>query len=255
MADNAAGAVVIAVCGKGGVGKTTVSAIITRILLERAEARVLAIDADPAAGLAASLGFSPRVTVDDVRTRFIDELGKGVGGDRADILARLDHGLFGALEERGRLAFLAIGRPEKEGCYCRVNDLLKEIIAAIAGNFDYVVIDGEAGIEQINRRVMERVSHLLVVSDESARGIAVARTILDVARDAVQFRSAGFILNRSAGVSIVEGLPIPEGFGLLGRVPEDSALREHDVRGMTVFELEGSQALDAVRECLSAWKV
>ena len=76
MADDAAGAVVIAVCGKGGVGKTTVSAIITRILLERTEARVLAIDADPAAGLAASLGFSPRVTVDDVRTRFIDELGK-----------------------------------------------------------------------------------------------------------------------------------------------------------------------------------
>ena len=61
--------------------------------------------------------------------------------------------------------------------------------------------------------------------------------------------------NAGAGVSGVEGLRIPEGLGLLGRVPEDSALREHDVRGMTVFELEGSQALDAVRECLSAWEV
>ncbi len=248
-------AVVIAVCGKGGAGKTTVSAFLTRLLLERAEARVLAIDADPAAGLAASLGFIPRITVDDVRTRFIGEVEAGTGGDMAEVVASLDYRLFGALEERGRLAFLAIGRPEKEGCYCRVNDLLKDIIASIADNFDYVVIDGEAGVEQINRRVMERVTHFLIVSDESARGMAVAKTLLDVAREAVRFKNAGFIQNRAAVAGGSGGSRIPEGLRLLGRVPEDVALREHDVRGGTVFELEGSSALEAMKGCLRAWGI
>src|SRR4030042_1176130 len=89
------------------------------------------------------------------------------------------------LEERGDLAFLAIGRPEKEGCYCQVNDFLREIIESAAKSFDYVVIDGEAGIEQVNRRVMERVTHLILISDASARGINVARTIQSVADKAM----------------------------------------------------------------------
>ena len=85
--------------------------------------------------------------------------------------------MFDALVEiRDNVSFLAIGRPESAGCYCKVNAYLKEVISMIADHFDYVVIDGEAGIEQVNRRVMEKVTHLVLVSDASKKGLQVVQT-------------------------------------------------------------------------------
>ena len=81
--------------------------------------------------------------------------------------------IFDAVAESRGFAFLAIGRPESAGCYCKVNGYLKEVIGLLAGSFDYVVIDGEAGVEQINRRVMEKVTHLLLITDASRKGTQV----------------------------------------------------------------------------------
>ena len=167
----------IAVCGKGGVGKTSISALVIKILAEKADRRILAIDADPAVGLATALGFKGERTVNDIRNDLIGRIEKGESENRQALLAALDYEVFAALEERENVAFLAIGRPEKEGCYCKVNDMLRDIIESVARNFDYVVIDGEAGIEQVNRRVLSTVTHLLLVSDASAKGLKVIETI------------------------------------------------------------------------------
>ena len=130
-----------------------------------------------------------------------------------------------ALEEKNNLAFLAIGRPEQEGCYCQVNDFLKDVIESISSNFDYVVIDGEAGIEQVNRRVMERVSHLLLVSDQSAKGLAVAGSIVDVAGKVVRYERCGLIVNRvRAGEE--RTIMTPPELPLLGLLPEDDYIRQ-----------------------------
>ena len=166
---------IISVCGKGGVGKTSVSAALVRALVAGGAGRVLAIDADPAVGLATALGVTVKMTVDDIRNKLIDRLESGAKEDRRELVSLIDYEVFEALVEKKGLAFLAIGRPETEGCYCQVNDILKDIIASTAGGFDYVVIDGEAGIEQVNRRVMETVTDLLLVSDASAKGLNVAR--------------------------------------------------------------------------------
>ena len=147
-------ATMIAVCGKGGVGKTSISAAMVKILARNRQKRVLAIDADPAVGLASALGITAEKTVDDIRNSLIQRLGQGEAGDRRTVVSRLDYEVFEALIEHENMAFLAIGRPEKEGCYCQVNHILKDIIASVAGHFDYVLIDGEDGIEQFNRRVM-----------------------------------------------------------------------------------------------------
>jgi CO dehydrogenase maturation factor len=241
---------VAAVCGKGGVGKTSISAYIIKLLLEDRAGKILAIDADPAIGLATALGIQPHKTVDDIRNELIGRVESGKGGDREGIIEHLDYEVFDALEERGDLAFLAIGRPEKEGCYCQVNDFLKDIIESVTKSFDFVVIDGEAGIEQVNRRVMERVTHLVLVSDASARGINVARTIRSVAEKAMSYDSAGLILNRIRNQAEIDGIKMPEEIPFLGWVPESDSIRMCDINGQSVFDIDETAALAAVRRCI-----
>src|SRR5690606_31263402 len=118
-------------------------------LSESNRRKILAIDADPAVGLATSLGITVRKTVDDIRKDLIGRIQKGDAPGNRQTLELIDYELFDALEERDGYALLAIGRPEDEGCFCKVNSLLKDIIRDLAGKFDIVLIDGEAGIEQI----------------------------------------------------------------------------------------------------------
>ncbi len=243
---------VIALCGKGGVGKTSLGAAIVKILCAEPENRVLAIDADPAVGLSTSLGVEVRQTVDDVRNDLIRRVRAGEAGDRQALVSRLDYEMFSSLEEKDNLAFLAIGRPEKEGCYCQVNHILKDLIASMAGNFDYVVIDGEAGVEQINRRVMEKVSHLLLVSDASTKGLNVVDAIRRVADDAVDYEKAGLILNRLRGKEERMKLAIPPGLDCLGWVPEDETIRSFDIEGRSLLDAPDSPAIEAARNCLAS---
>lgn len=244
--------IIVAVCGKGGVGKTSVSAMLAAMLAEDPSKKVLAIDADPAVGLALALGFPARRTIDDIRNDLIARVKEGVREDRAQLSSALDYEVCAALEENDNLAFLAIGRPEQEGCYCQVNDFLKDVIETISFNFDYVVIDGEAGIEQVNRRVMERVTHLLLVSDQSAKGLAVAGSILDVAHGVVRYGQCGLIVNR---VRAGEERPVsrPRDVPFLGFLPEDDIIRSYDIEGRSFLGLPECPARNSLRRCIAGF--
>lgn len=241
---------ILAVCGKGGVGKTSVSAMITRELTGDASKKVLAIDADPAVGLATVLGFQGKKSVDDIRNDLIQKVERGNSSGKEQIITMLDYELFDALEERENLAFLAIGRSEKEGCYCRVNELLKDIILNITKNFDYVIIDGEAGVEQINRRVLDKVTHLVLVSDASFKGINVVKTIKEVAANTVTCQRAGLILNRIKNEDELAIIKKPGDIELLGWLPEDEILRKNDIEGKSIFEMPDTYSLKAIKNCL-----
>lgn len=243
---------VIAVCGKGGVGKTSLSAGIVKILTANNENSVMAIDADPAVGLATSLDIKISKTVDDIRNDIIQRVQSGDTSSKQEMLNLLDYEMLSAVEERKNLAFLAIGRPEKEGCYCQVNHILKDVIAAIADNFDYVVIDGEAGIEQVNRRVMQRVSHMILVSDASAKGLNVVKTIKDVADDAIQYDKIGLILNRLRSESEKSRISLPPELECIGWVPEDDLIRSFDIEGRSILEIPDCPALRALKKCLAS---
>lgn len=243
---------IIAMCGKGGVGKTSLSATIVKILTENPENRVLAIDADPAVGLATSLGITVSKTVDDIRNDLIKRVQAGKSENKQAMVSRLDYEMFSALEEQDNLAFLAIGRPEKDGCYCQVNHILKDIIASIAGNFDFVVIDGEAGIEQVNRRVMEKVTHLILVSDASVKGLNVARSIKEVSDKAIDYEKAGLIVNRMRGDQEAKQLSIPEELDCFGWIPEDDAIRDFDMAGKSLLKLQPCPAISAAEKCMEA---
>ncbi len=246
------GTTVIALTGKGGVGKTSLSAAFVRLLArEKQDARILAIDADPAVGLSFALGVDVQETLDDIRLRVASEVKDGLG-DAQDILAEAKFRIFQAMEEQRGFAFLAIGRPEAAGCYCAINTYLRQVIGMLVSDFDYVVIDGEAGIEQINRRVMEKVTHLVLVSDQSRKGLEICKTITQVAAQMTMYDEAGLIINRALD-------PQKTPFAHLGEVPVISVIgadpwhMENDIEGKSVFDLpEDSALLIGARRALEA---
>lgn len=228
--------IVIALTGKGGVGKTSLSASIVRLLTEKKpDARILAIDADPAIGLSVALGVEVTETLDEIRKRIANDV-TGKLKDTENILAEARFRLFEAMQETDGYAFLAIGRPESAGCYCAINSYLRQVIGLLIDDLDYVVIDGEAGIEQINRRVLERVTHLICVSDQSRKGLQIVSTIKDVADELVMYDHIGLIVNRA---------PMPEkltdaeigGIPVVSVIPQDNGMTENDIEGRSIFEL------------------
>lgn len=242
---------VIAVTGKGGVGKTSLSAVIVKLLTESfRDKRILAIDADPAVGLATALGIEVKATVDDIRKEFINQVEAGSTNEAVEMLGNAKYKIFDVLIEQPNFSFLAIGRPESAGCYCKVNSYLKEVIKILSGNFDYIVIDGEAGIEQVNRRVMEKVTHLLLVSDASKKGIQVIETIDRVAKELVMYNAVGAVINRIPGLDIKQHIDTGE-IPVLAYIPSDETLAASDIKGENIMLLpDDAPIVKGARETL-----
>ena len=242
---------ILAVAGKGGVGKTSVAATMVRLLCEKyPKKRILAIDADPAVGLSTALGVEVCMTVDDIRKAVVAQAKQGDAKAAVELLGEARCRIFDAVAEERGFAFLAIGRPESAGCYCKVNGYLKEVISLLSGSFDYVVIDGEAGVEQINRRVMEKVTHLLLITDASKKGTQVIQTVKRVADELVMYDQVGAIVNRLPSkdvLPLVDTGDIP----VLSYIENDTALADFDIRGENVFYLpEDANIVRGVREAL-----
>ena len=227
---------IIALTGKGGVGKTSLSASIVRILTEEyPDKKILAIDADPAVGLSVALGVKPELTLDEIRKKVAEDV-TGKLKDTQDILAEAKFQLYDTMVEKNGFAFLAIGRPESAGCYCAINTYLRKVIEMLVDDFDYVVIDGEAGIEQINRRVLEKVTHLICVSDQSRKGLQIIETIKNVADELVMYDKIGLIVNRAPLPEKIEDEEIG-GVSVISVIKQDDAMTENDIEGNSVFEL------------------
>ena len=228
---------IIALCGKGGVGKTSLAAVMVKILSEKyPDKKILAIDGDPSIGLATALGVKENGTINDIRENFIKLADQRKDNEAIEMLHELKDEIFDKLTETDSFSFLAIGRPESSGCYCSVNDYLRDLITMVADHFDYVVIDGEAGIEQINRRVMEKVNNLVFVSDASKKGLDVVKTIDVVAKELVMYENAGLIINRCSNLNLVDKLDFGD-LKLLCVVGEDEMIQEYDILGKLILDI------------------
>ena len=148
------------------------------------------------------------------------------------------------------MALLNLGRPEEKGCYCALNGLLRDSLESLTAQFDLTLIDAEAGVEQVSRRVMRGVSHLLLVSDPTRKGAAVIRAIEEVAARLIPGEHrVGVMINRVRDPGLAEELAAGLVAPLLASVPEDPLIRQFDAEGRSLWELpDDNPALEAARE-------
>jgi CO dehydrogenase maturation factor len=184
----------VAITGKGGVGKTTVSALLIKNLLAAGKSPVLAIDADPNSCLDAALGVHVTETVGRAREEV-----KTASGTSANISKRelLRIKLEQALVEAKGFDLIAMGRPEGEGCYCYANNILKDIISEISSQYPYVVLDNEAGLENLSRRIVQKVDILVLTSDASNAGLQTLLRLHELAVEmALSYGKLALVVNR-----------------------------------------------------------
>lgn len=228
---------VIAVTGKGGTGKTVTSTILIGMLAEKFPGEVLAIDADSASSLPYTLGIETKKTVSELR--------KGIAGSREvqDEFQNLSSKeiMRSLLTHGDGFDLMAMGRPEGSGCFCAVNDLLKLGITLLSEDYRVTIIDGEAGPEQLNRRVVESVDVLLVMADMSRRSIGTAAEIMKVAQSdtggEIDIKKAGLILNRVRGDEPEIEMVRKTGLPILAEMPEDSYVNQFDREGRSLLGL------------------
>ncbi len=245
----------IAVAGKGGTGKTVTIAVLARLLAEREDAgRLLLIDADPAGGLLCALGIEARRTMGEVREAVI-RTAKGADSQaKAELADKVEYLAFEALTEMDGFSVLAMGRTETLGCYCPVNSLLRQAIKSLSLSFDTILIDGEAGLEQINRQVVRHLDALVVVSDPTARGLETASMIkkmIDVDR-AIRCEKLGLVFNRVNGNREALAQSAERiGIDVFGMIPYDETVAEFDFAGTPITGLPAdSTALTAYAEVI-----
>jgi CO dehydrogenase maturation factor len=244
----------IAVGGKGGVGKTTVAALLLRGLLDRGARPVLAVDADPNTCLDELLGVRARATVGSVReeARVLSGQGRLPPGISKQELLELR--IAESLVEAEDFDLVAMGRCEGPGCYCYANNVLRQVIGKLSDAYPWVLIDNEAGLENLSRRIVRRVDWLVLVSDPSARGLTTVGRLHALAREMeVDFARCALVVNRVRGsepppraVALAEEL----GVDLLLALPDDAELAELAERGDDVFELAEGNAVLAALEAL-----
>ena len=229
---------IIAVGGKGGVGKTSVCSIITKLLVQN-KADLLVIDADPVVSLTYALGEKPVKTMGDFREKIIEnpEVKRKVG-DRPiketikEFIIKSDKGFH----------LLVMGRAEGPGCFCSLNELLRYGIETAAKSFTAALVDCEAGIEQVNRRAIRDIDKLILVTDTSRRGFETVSRVSEIANKYKGEKSLkSYILinrvknrqEREALVDMAKGLDME----LLGFLPEDSNVQEFNMSGNPLIGL------------------
>ena len=226
----------IALAGKGGTGKTTVAGLLIKYLVKTGRTPVLAVDADSNANLNEVCGLEVTDTLGNAR----EEMKKGIvpSGMTKDIFMNMK--LQQAVVEDDGYDLIVMGQPEGPGCYCAANTLLTGFLEKLTGNYPYIVMDNEAGMEHISRLTTSNVDVLLTISDTSRRGLQAAIRINDLAKDLnIGVSKSYLIINQTkeAPSDTVLNIIKENGLELAGTIPEDPTVYEYDLNGRPTIEL------------------
>ena len=247
----------IAVAGKGGTGKTSLTGLLINYLANEKKGKVIAVDADANANLNEVLGEGIDITLgaikEDVNRRERDGNSFPGGMTKAQYMK---YRLSTAISEGDGYDLLVMGRSEGTGCYCYVNGILREQLDTISNSYDYLVIDNEAGMEHLSRGTSKSVDVLLLVSDCSRRSIQAVARIRDLALELkLKIGDLYLIVNKAPNGQLNDGI-MEEinkyNLNLLGVVPMDDNIYEYDSNGKPLVDLPiDSPSKKAFHEILS----
>jgi len=234
-------ATTIAISGKGGSGKTTLAAMIIKFLLAQPDRKaVLAVDADPNSCLGLTLGVQPTGTVADIR-EYARAKPPSAGIDK---VRSIEYSIQQAITEAEGFDLLTMGRPEGPSCYCAVNNMLRKFLDELSSQYQFVIIDNEAGMEHLSRRTTNNVDLLCIAAEPTSLGALTARRIFNLAKQLpIVVRQIGVIWNRAESSKEIDGIDT------FGYIPYDKTVSDASLQAKTVFDITNdSPAFSAVRK-------
>ena len=245
---------VIAVAGKGGVGKTTLCGLLIQYLCDQGKTPVLAVDADSNSNLNEVLGVEAKQTLGEIREKM-----KKASSLKSDVPSNMskdvyaEQELFASLTEEENFDLLVMGRSQGAGCYCFVNSLLQRQLNSIQDNYPFVVVDNEAGMEHISRGLLSKIDTIILVSDCSRRGIQAAARIAELVEELnIKPEQMGLIVNRAPDGKLSEGTREEvenRNLNLFGVVPSDELVYDYDCDGKAIVSLPEDSAIKvAIKE-------
>lgn len=234
---------IIAVAGKGGVGKTTLCGLLIQYLCETGRKPVLAVDADANANLNEVLGVTAGPTLGEIREE-IERAGIDTNSPIPKGMTKGDYlqmRMMDAVAEEQDFDLMVMGRSQGQGCYCYVNGLVQTQIQRLQGSYPYIVVDNEAGMEHISRGLLPTMDTALLVSDCSRRGIQAAGRIASLMRELkLHPQRTGLVVNRAPGGQLDPGTLEEirlQGLELLGVIPQDQEVYQFDCDGKPIVRL------------------
>lgn len=247
----------VAVAGKGGVGKTTFTALLLRQFIHNnPDTSVLAVDADPNANLNEALGLEVSATISDLLEETKDPKAIPEGMPKNVFV---EYKLQQTLVESQDIDLLVMGGPQGPGCYCYPNDLLRKYLENLGSNYDLIAIDTEAGLEHISRKTVPRVDIMFVISDSSARGIRSAGRVNDLIKGLHSSVEEVYLVVTKTSDNSLESLSEEiekTGLKLIGDIPLDSLVTELDLEGKPLYNLpDESKAVQAVQKILERTQI
>jgi CO dehydrogenase maturation factor len=201
------------------------------------------VDGDPSSNLNLALGMPLNSTVGDIREEALVDTQSGSfmpGMSKQDYF---EYRIEEALEEGERIDLIAMGRPEGPGCYCAANNILRNVIDRLGDQYDYVVIDNEAGMEHISRQTKRHIDHLFITTDPTIRGLEAAtgirRLVDELSSRGTRVTHIHFVVNRTLS-DLPQSFLDRAGEGgltLTGALPNDPLIAEFDLSGRPLIEL------------------
>lgn len=238
----------ISIAGKGGTGKTTLATLLIKWLVDNSKGPILAIDADPNSNLNGALGVEVKGYIADILSR----VRTATPSPNIPRLRMVEYQLHEVLTEGDHVDLLAMGGPEGPGCYCAANQMLRDFIEQLRTSYAYLVMDNEAGMEHLSRRVAQDVDILFITSDPTVKGVRSAGRIAALARSLELNVSRIYLVLNRADEEKAKALSDEiekTRLELAGIIPEDKLIIKYDIEGRPLMELpSNSPAYKAVCE-------
>jgi CO dehydrogenase maturation factor len=242
-------ATIIAIAGKGGVGKSTFSSLLIRNISNKKEGVILAVDADSNSTLAQMLGVDIEQTIGDLRENLLkekDDLPPGMSKQEY-----VSYQLQLAMSEGEKFDLVTMGRPEGPGCYCYINNILRTYMDGLVDKYKYVVIDNEAGMEHLSRRTTREMDKFFIITDYSPIGFETAERIIELSSSLnLKIKNKYLIINR-----VPNGGSEPKEHPVVAKlreanlvtkifyIPNDDKLLNHVFSGKSLLDLPNDSTL------------